>query len=207
MGPSIFILSGIISLAIIGAFLFILDFAARETFRKSLWILFASIAGIFVMVNLLYFYNIIPPLPLALKDADIYHSLAVNAPGQYIVTEEPQNAWWNFLNTYQPVHISTGTSLFAYTAVFSPAAFNLDVIHEWQHYDPTKHAWVTVSQVSLAVTGGRDGGYRTFSKETLAAAGKWRVNVKTTSGAIIGRVNFEVILTSSTPALQTTNID
>jgi MFS family permease len=207
MGPSIFILSGIISLVIIGAFLLMLDFAARETFRKSRWIILSSIAGIFVLVNLLYFYNIIPPLPLALKDAGIYDSLAVNAPGQYTVTAEPQNAWWNFLNAYQPVHIATGTPLFAYTAVFSPAAFNLDVVHEWQHYNDQKNTWVTMGQVTLAVTGGRDGGYRTFSEEAIATAGKWRVNVKTTDGAIIGRVDFEATFTSSTPTLQTTNIN
>ena len=207
IGPSIFILSGIISLVVIGAFLFSLDFWARETFRKSLWLLLSSIAGIFVIVNLLYFYNIIPPLPLALKDAGIYDSLVVNAPGQYTVTSEPQSAWWSFLDPCQPVHIATGTPLFAYTAVFSPAAFKITIIHEWQHYDPTKQAWATISQASLAVTGGRDGGYRTFSKETPTVAGKWRVNVKTTSGAIIGQVDFEITFTSSTPTLQITNID
>jgi hypothetical protein len=207
MGSSIFILSGIISLATIGAFLFILDLAARETFRKSLWILLSSIVGIFIIVNLLYFYNIIPPLPLALKDAGIYDSLVVNAPGQYTVTAEPQNAWWSFLDAYQPIHIATGTPVFAYTAIFSPASFKLNVIHEWQYYNATKGAWTTVSQISLAVAGGRDGGYRTFSEEAPTTAGKWRVNVKTTSGAIIGRVDFEVTFGSSTPALQTTNID
>ena len=55
--------------------------------------------------------------------------------------------------------------------------------------------------------GGSDGGYRTFSEMTPVTAGKWRVNVKTTSGAVIGRVDFEVIFGSSAIALQTTNIE
>jgi hypothetical protein len=207
IGPSIFLLSGVVSLVIIGIFLFILDLAARETFRKSWWFIFSSIMGIFAIVNLLYFYNIIPPLPLALKDAGIYDSLTVNAPGQYTVTAEPQGSWWSFLNAYQPVRLTAGTPLFAYTAVFSPASFKLNVIHEWQRYDTVKEAWVTVSQITLAVTGGRDGGYRTFSEEAPTTAGKWRVNVKTTDGAIIGRVDFEVTFVNEVPALQTTNID
>ncbi len=207
ISPGVFLLSGIISLAVIGIFLLSLHIAARETFNRSRWLVFGVIAGIFAAINFLYFYNFIPPLPLSLKDGEIYHSLAVNGPGNYTVTGEAPQPWWRFSELYPPVHLVAGSPLYAYTAVFSPALFNLDVIHEWQHYDPGTHAWVTVSRVTLAVSGGRDGGYRTFSEDTPTAAGEWRVNVKTLNGAVIGRVNFAVVLASSTPPLQTTEIN
>ncbi|MDR3547152.1 MAG: DUF2914 domain-containing protein [Candidatus Pacebacteria bacterium] len=207
IGTNIFILSGVLSLAAIGLFLLALDFAARERFRKSRWPLFISIAVIFGGMNLLYFYNIIPPLPLSLKDAGVYHSLDVNGPGLYTVTGEPSAAWWSFLDPSEPVHMVAGFPLFVYTAVFSPESFKLNVIHEWQYFDAQKNAWVTVGNVTLAVTGGRDGGFRTFSEETPATAGKWRVNVKTTDGAIIGRVNFNITFQDTLPTLETVDIN
>lgn len=206
IGTSVFLLSGGISLAIIGAFLLLLSLTARETFKKSRWPIFACVIGIFATVNILYFYNIIPPLPLALKDANIYHSLTVNAPGEYTVTGEPISTWWHFLDSYPPVHIVQGIPIFAYTAIFSPASFKLNVIHQWQYYDSAKSAWVTRSNITLSVAGGNDGGYRTFSELTPMASGKWRVNVMTTTGAVIGRLNFMVVFQNNAPQTVTTEI-
>ena len=78
---------------------------------------------------------------------------------------------------------------------------------EWQHYDQTKGSWVTTSRIKLAVTGGSDGGWRTFSETTPNAAGAWRVNVETVSGAIIGRIDFTVIDQTSEPILETNLIN
>jgi len=55
--------------------------------------------------------------------------------------------------------------------------------------------------------GGVDRGYRTFSLLENVTAGKWRVNVKTPEGQIIGRMDFNVTIVSSTPALSTKNIN
>ena len=47
------------------------------------------------------------------------------------------------------------------------------------------------SEVREAI-GGRDGGYRGYSIKNDVTAGKWRVNVKTGDGKLIGRVGFTV---------------
>ena len=207
IGPWIFILSGTVSIAIIWLFILILRAASHERFRKSKIPLLASLAAIFISINLLYFYNLIPPLPLSLKDGGIYHSLTVNAPGNYTVTSEPSGPWWNFFEIYKPVHIATGTPLFAYTAVFSPAQFHFNVTHEWQYYDGATGKWITMARIPLSVAGGADGGWRTFSEMTPTLPGKWRVNVDTPGGAVIGQIDFAVDFTSSMPTLETTSID
>lgn len=203
VSTTIFFASGIASLVVMGIFLFLLNIAAREKFKGKFWPLSGVILGIFVGVNLLYYYNFIPPLPLSLKDAGIYHSLVVNAPGHYTVTKEPSTPW-SFFQASEPIHIVAGDPLYAYTAVFSPASLNLAIVHEWQRYDQTKRSWITVSRIKLAVTGGADGGWRTFSEITPRAAGAWRLNVVTANGAVIGKIDFTVIDQSSEPALLTT---
>jgi hypothetical protein len=206
IGMQIFILSGIISLVIIGLFLWMLKLSAKEKFKKSRLPLALSIAGITAALNLLYFFNLIPPLPISLKDAGIYQSLAVNAPGNYTVQYENQGIF-GFLRPYEDVHVAPNAALYAYTAVFSPASFSLKIIHEWQYYDETTKSWVTRGRIALATNGGTDLGYRTFSAESNFASGKWRVNIKTPQGQIIGRLTFNVVVTSTPPSLQTRQID
>lgn len=206
IGQSIFILSGVISLIVMWLFLWILRSSAKEKFKKSRIPLIFSVVGIFVAINILYFYNLIPPIPLSLKDAGIYQSFIVNAPGNYTAQDQNQG-WLGFLDPNEQVSITTGTPLYAYSAVFSPTSFSTNIIHEWQYYDPTAKQWVTRGRITLATIGGGDLGYRTFSLEDNITPGKWRVNVKTPQGQLIGRMSFNVTIVSSTPNLETVNID
>ena len=211
----VFLISGAVSVAAIGFILVILAIFSRKRFAgRSGWAVFASIAGILVIVNGLYFLNLIPPLPLSLKEAGVYHSLVVNGPGNYTVTSEYQKpsgiASLDFLTHFfalsQTVHIMPGDSLSVYTAVFCPTALTTKIFHEWQYYDRAKGEWITRGRIPLSVVGGSDGGYRTFSVEPAITAGPWRVNVETPGGQVIGRLNFDVIVQSKEPPLQTRTI-
>lgn len=206
IGDTVFILSGAASLAAIWVFLFILKYFAREKFSKSRNLLFLSIFGIFIFTNILYFLNLIPPLPLSLKDAGIYQSLVVEAPGKYTVKYEDQGAF-SFLRLYQDIHLMPGTTLYAYSAIFSPAYFNTDMIHEWQYYDGKAKVWVTKNRIVLPVVGGRERGYRTYSEEGGLAPGRWRVNVMTSGNKVIGQLLFNVINADTEPSLLTKYID
>jgi hypothetical protein len=206
IGQRIFLLSGAVSLVVLALFLLILQFSAREKFRKSRMPLLLSTAGIFLAINVLYFYNVIPPLPLSLKDSGVYQSFVVNGPGNYTAQYEDQGAF-RFLRPADNIHVVSDTTLYAYSAIFSPTSFKTNVIHEWQQYDAVAKTWVTHGRVILTTVGGGDRGYRTFSLMENVTAGKWRVNVKTPEGQIIGRLSFDVSIASSTPTLRTVNIN
>ena len=92
--------------------------------------------------------------------------------------------------------------MYAYSAIFSPTSLNTKIIHEWQFYVP-KRGWTTLGRVELVVRGGRGGGYRTYSTKTGITAGAWRLNVETPTGALLGRLRFNVILQPSAPPLIT----
>lgn len=181
IGPWVFILSGVLSLIFMRFFLRLLPSP-----KKALWL---SIVIIFAAVNVLYFTNVLPPIPLSLKDGGVYYSIHRDASGEYIFTESPRS-WLDYFKLYPPVQLTTSSqTLFAYTAIYSPAKWSTGIYHEWQHYDEAKGAWVTTSKVSLSISGGRSEGYRTFSASGVAP-GKWRVNVLTKSGQVIGRIGF-----------------
>ena len=192
IGPQIFILSGAISIIILIVFLGLFYFVTKEKFRRSRYILIASIVGIIAIINILYFTNTIPPIPLALKDAGVYHSISRSPDGNYIVTYESGH-WYDFWRGYSDVHEVEGDPIYVFSAVFSPAMFNTNIVDVWQYYDSTSHKWINSARIPLSTLGGRDDGFRTYSEKSNVAAGFWRVSVETANGEIIGRIKFKVI--------------
>jgi len=200
MGPFTFVLSGGVSLGLVALFLRVLQVAAKETFARGRKELAVSIATIFLGINALYFLNLIPPIPLSLVDANVYHSIAKDPNGGYIAQSE-EAGLLGFFHWTETIHLAPGGTAYAYSAVFSPTSLDTEIVHEWQRYEG-KRGWVTVSRVSLALVGGRGGGYRTYSIKTQMFPGAWRVNVETPRGALLGRVRFNVIAEEGATALR-----
>ncbi len=206
IGPSIFLLSGLLSLIFITIFIltlfhFIKDRPNKEKIESKKLII-SLIAGIFAVVNILYFTNLIPPIPLSLKDAGVFHSIQKNADGNYDVSYEDYG-WKGYFKFYPDFNEVSGAPVYAFSAIFSPKGLNINIIHEWQHYDETQKKWTTESEIHLSVIGGRDGGFRTYSMRYGLAEGKWRVNIKTEQGQTIGHIRFNIISGDTTPTLVT----
>src|SRR5207249_3677031 len=76
--------------------------------------------------------------------------------------------------------------LIAYTPIYAPAGLSQSVIHVWRRNGQV------VNVVNLSpVRGGRQEGFRTYSRKTSFPAdptGRWTVDVETSSGQLIGRL-------------------
>jgi len=193
ISPTVFVISGIASLVCMWIFLKILAYFTEDKVRKNRRVILLSIGAIFVLVNILYFNDLIPPIPLSLKDSGVYHSIQRDlTTGDYIVQYEQSN-WYDFFNLYDDFHASTTDYVYVYSAIFSPPQFNTAVIDHWQYYDAVKKKWINEGQISLSVAGGRDGGFRTYSRKDGLIPGRWRVNVTTESGQTIGTIRFTIV--------------
>jgi hypothetical protein len=82
--------------------------------------------------------------------------------------------------------------VYVFSSIFSPTKFNTEIIHEWQYYNENERKWVTSGRVNLPITGGRDGGFRTYSMKENVFTGLWRVNILTLKNKVVGRVNLEI---------------
>ncbi|MES3031957.1 MAG: DUF2914 domain-containing protein, partial [Patescibacteria group bacterium] len=196
-----FLLSGLVSLVTIALFIKILFFFIKDKFTESRRLVSSLIWGIFIIINVLYFTNLIPPIPLSLKDAGMYHSMRKNADGNYVVTYEDYG-WRGYLKFYPDFKQVPGMSVYAFSAIFSPKNLNTTILHEWQHYDEVEKQWTTESVISLPVVGGRDQGFRTYSVRSNLVAGKWRVNIKTERKQTIGHIRFNLIPVETGTALK-----
>lgn len=194
-----FIISGLVSLASIIIFIGILFFFIKDKFKDSRRIISLSVSGIFVLVNFLYFTNLIPPIPLSLKEAGVYHSIQRNGEGNYNITYEENNGWKDYFKLYPDFKKTEGSPVYAYSAIFSPRALDTVIVHEWQYFDEVNNKWVTDATIRLNVVGGRDGGFRTYSMRSNLSPHKWRVNIKTEQGKTIGHLRFNLVSVNTDP--------
>src|SRR3989338_11274714 len=183
--------SGVVSLLFISLFFWILLRVASRQYEENKESLRKSIFSIFIIVNILYFSNLIPPIPLALKEAGVYYSIEKMGESYKVVGEEKE--WYESL-PFSPeiVHPEAGASLYIFSSVFAPTDLDTRIIHEWQYFDDAMGKWVSATKITFPIKGGRGEGYRGFSKKDNLFPGKWRVDVKTERNQIISRIRFNI---------------
>lgn len=192
IGIDIYMLSGAVSLLLISGYIYILFKMNPETLRENRKKLVLRIVSIFVVFNALYFLNVIPPIPLALKFRAVYHDFyriqAIEYRGMYEVPPE-----WKFWEKRSRVfHREPGEPVYMFSEVYAPVNLNTDIYHVWQYFDPEKTRWVTADRIRIPITGGRADGFRGYSKKTNVWTGSWRVKVTTERGQTLGQMTFRI---------------
>lgn len=192
MGTLTFLGSGVVAVCVFALFTILLRMLARERFLADVWRIRAGACAVLVVMNVFYFTNILPPLPLSSAAAGIYHSVW-RVPGAYVGVDETEQSWQiRYLGFSPTLHVVPGESLSAYSSVFAPTTLRATIVHRWQWYDPLQKKWVVKATIAYPIIGGRDGGYRGYSTAFMNSMGKWRVNIETSDGRLIERLPFTV---------------
>ena len=203
IGTLTFIGSGVVAICVFYLFIILLRLVGRERFIADVWRIRAWAFLILVLVNVSYFTNILPPLPLSAENSGIYH-FVWRVPGAYLAKNETSQPWHvRYLGFAPTLHVVSKESIYAYGSVFAPTSLATTVVHRWQWYDPTKKEWIEKSSTSYRIIGGRDGGYRGYSALPISDAGKWRVDIQTADGRLIARLPFVVEQVATSSAVET----
>jgi hypothetical protein len=165
-------LSGLISsLALFPAF------RAPERSWRGVSVRVALLALVTVAV-LWWVRDWIPPAPLHLAKATCARAVEELAPVDPVSTLSVADLR------------SWGGGLTCYTAIYAPTGLSEQVYHVW------KKDGRIINTVTLSpIKGGRAEGFRTYSRKSDFGpdpAGRWTVDVQTSSGQLIGRVRFAV---------------
>lgn len=200
IGPYMFLLSGVVALIVAVLYILLLRIFSPKTIARAKWFFMLSIGGILVLMNVLYFTHLIPPIPLSLRVAGIYHSIE-RKNATYVAMEESVSVTRRLMYSYPVVHI-TREPLYFFSAVFAPTTLKTRIVHVWQYYDEDTKTWETKLRSAFAIVGGRDGGYRGYTIKNNVIPGHWRVRVETERGELLGSTTFVVLLATS-PVLLT----
>lgn len=192
MGPWVFVGSGF--LALVGMYWFVqaLYMVVPRFLTLHMRTIVFTIGAIFIGFNFLYFANIIPPIPLSLKEVGIYHSVVHFENGDYQLKYEKGEWYQPFKNSDTTFHAKSGDTIFCFAQVFAPTKIKTEIYHRWEFYNETSRSWTEHARLSYPIAGGRDGGFRGYTLIQNYADGKWRCSVETQRGQVLGREVFIV---------------
>lgn len=120
---------------------------------------------------LLFFTNVIPPIPLSLQNVKIEY------------TKQDKSIFFDFQKNAQMKMI---------TPVFAPKNVSLKIVHDWEWFDVKKISFKEKGEYTYKMIGGKKTGYTGYSQKTIDQSGLWRVKVKLEDGRVIGVVWFFV---------------
>ena len=190
IAPWTFLVSSAVSLVVISIFLYVLRLIAKGVFVQSKKMLTRSILAILVIFGILYYSNLIPPVPLAVRDIGIFHSVE-RVGGNYLVTYEKKEWYMFWKKSDSTIYLEDTDTASCFSAIFAPTELNIPILNVWEKYDKDLEAWTGKGQFDFPISGGRVAGYRGYSEKTVDE-GKWRCSVKTGRGALLGRVKVDV---------------
>ncbi len=146
--------------------------------------------SVLIVFSLFYVAGWIPPVPLSVKEQGIYH-LVEKKDGEYLLSTE--KVWWKFwLSGDQDFKAQPGDKIYFYAQIFSPARFADQVFVQWFWNAPGK-GWQLGDRIPMNIVGGRKEGFRGYAIKAKYQPGQWRVQVETSMGQEISRLDFEVI--------------
>jgi hypothetical protein len=199
MGPLIYVVSGLVSL--LGIFLFVrllrlINPVIISAERKKI---ITRIGIIFLAFNVLYFTNVIPPIPLSLTFRAVYHDFSRIQGLQYTGAYEPTPAFEFWRMRSGVFHRFQNEPVYVYSQIYAPVNLSVDMYHQWEYFDPTKTRWVEEGKIKIPITGGRADGYRGYSEKENVWPGAWRVKIVTARGQTVGEIRFKIKNTESRP--------
>jgi uncharacterized membrane protein len=198
MNTFIFIVSGLLSLASVMGLIFLIyktspSIKTEVNFNRLIGI----ILSIYVMMNTFYYFNLIPPVPLAMQAGLVAHEVQ-KENGRYKVTYEKEDWYAFWRSNHSEFHHQEKESVFVFTSIFAPTDLKKSVFHRWQWYNPETQSWEIVEDIGFEITGGRDRGFRGYTYKSNYWDGLWKVEVLTEEELLIGVVDFEIIEHQST---------
>ncbi len=125
----------------------------------------------------------------------MYHHVE-KSEGTYQLTFE-EGSWYEFWKRSDD-SIREGGPAYCFTAVFAPVSLDTTIYHHWQDRPPrsedeqSEQQFRTTDRIPIAISGGREEGYRGYTVKQRMLAGEWRVDVETEGGKLIRRVPFKV---------------
>lgn len=199
MNAAIFLLAGILSLFIAMGFLSLLSQIEPRRYKDYGARIIRNIILVLVTISVLYFANIIPPIPLALKHIDAYYSVTYDG-ADYKLTQE-EHTWYDWRRYARTtLYHAPGSSVSVFSSIFAPERLSPDLYHQWQYKDEN-NAWKTASTIPYPVIGGRNNGYRGYTTKENIFSGDWRVRIITERKQVVGTIRFTIVDTTHVPVL------
>jgi len=190
MGSWVFALAALLSIGISAALVEKISRLTTEHPYSRWWLGWSPALVLFLIIGF-YVMKWIPPVPLSLQYAGVYHRVERDA-GKYRLIYHPPPWYFFWRKDDRPFLAKPGDQLICFVRIFAPRRFTHEVFLRWGYRNPQNHRLMTSDRIPLAIYGGRGSGYRGYATKANYQPGRWEVDVETEDGRSLGEVDFIV---------------
>jgi len=190
MGDGIFILSGLVALMLVTFVVQLLHKIIPNFMRLNTRRIIMTVGGLYFGMTALYFFNLIPPIPLSLTELDIVQSVTRDTNGSYRIVDE-QQPWYRRIPLVRDELHPTQSSIACFASVYAPTRLETRIYHRWEYKDEAGH-WQEAFRFGYRITGENSGGYRGYTVLDALSDGVWRCGVENERGQVLGRTTVKI---------------
>ncbi|WP_366917068.1 DUF2914 domain-containing protein [Fibrobacter sp.] len=157
--------------------------------KKSILVAPALISILLVVA---YIMNWVPPVPLVLKQKIACRNFD---KATYTCDIDDPNIFQSIGLQIPSVHKVDSSEVYFLASIYAPAKLKAELEYLWYYQDPQTGKYKLTDRISsgrMTLNGGRESGFRTFTRKKNTPPGKYRVEVAYKNGAVIGSGTFEV---------------
>ncbi|SHK84359.1 DUF2914 domain-containing protein [Fibrobacter sp. UWH4] len=157
--------------------------------KKSILVAPALISILLVVA---YIMNWVPPVPLVLKQKIACQNFD---KATYTCDIDDPNIFQSIGLQIPSVHKVDSSEVYFLASIYAPAKLKAELEYLWYYQDPQTSKYKLTDRISsgrMTLNGGRESGFRTFTRKKNTPPGKYRVEVAYKNGAVIGSGTFEV---------------
>ena len=193
MNTQIFLLSGLVGLGCTLLLLAIVYMHSASTRAEiQLARVGSIILSIYLLINLFYFFRLIPPVPLALDEGVVAHQISIEN-NMYIISYEKSDYRIFWRDHKLEFNYSPDENVYVFSSIFAPTDLKKAISHRWKWYNEDIGDWELIENIGYEITGGRDGGFRGYTYKNNVKPGLWQVDVITEEGLVLGVIDFKIV--------------
>lgn len=147
--------------------------------------------GVSLLLLSFWFMDLIPPVPMVMKQNIVCKGFE-KVKGEYTCMEPSPSLLEQMGILKTRIYKSPEERLYVLSSVFAPSDVEADLEHRWQYRDTSAGEWVNAGVVPFHMTGGRQEGYRLYSRKENMKSGLWRVVTALQGGAVMGFTEFVI---------------
>ena len=164
---------------------------SSEGFRYKRFLI-APISISFVLI-IAYLANWIAPVPLVLKQQIVCKNFDRET---YSCDVDKLDFWQRVGLKGSTIHKEDGDEIYFMSSVYAPAELKAPIEFRWYYKEPSTNKFKLTDKITssrMIIRGGRDQGYRSYSKKKNIPVGTYRVETAYKDGAVIGSETFRVL--------------
>ncbi|NJX16665.1 DUF2914 domain-containing protein [Tamlana crocina] len=204
MNTKVFVISGLVSFACTLCLLLFIYWSSASTRAEiHLGKLLGFVLAIYFSISAFYYFNLIPPVPIALETGLVAHSVK-KQNNKYLVSYQKDNSLMFWKDYHQEFFYKPNQKVYVFSSIFAPSDLKKTITHKWNWFNETTEEWEVLDSISYDITGGRHDGFRGYTYKSNVKPGKWKVEVVTNEALIVGVIDFEIIPSPSSKAIPLT---